>query len=152
MQNNRQKMEYVLRTPQLRPSLVNAASQTTKKAANTSARNSNAESKEENGIPHAIVPTGTSEEKQLAADPLGDAGSKMQQEVGKEFSAMMASETVRAIEAAMIATNKVVQKYMHINVAQTLYISFTNIVNADHFMNILEDDISTIRELLDEYA
>ncbi|GKF08957.1 hypothetical protein Tco_0043181, partial [Tanacetum coccineum] len=59
---------YVLRTPQLRPSLVNAASQTTKKAANTSARNSNAESKKENRIPPAVVPTETSKEKQVAVD------------------------------------------------------------------------------------
>ncbi|GJS99077.1 putative reverse transcriptase domain-containing protein [Tanacetum coccineum] len=81
---------YVPRTPQSRPSPVNAASQTKNKATNTSTRNSDAELKEENGIPHAIVPIGTSKEKQLAADPLGDAGSKMQQEIGKEFSTMMA--------------------------------------------------------------
>ncbi|GJV85123.1 hypothetical protein Tco_1525021 [Tanacetum coccineum] len=104
---NRYRMLYVPRTPQSRPSPVNAASQTKNKATNTSTRNSDAELKEENGIPHAIVPTGTSEEKQLAADPLGDAGSKMQQEVGKEFSALMASGTVRATEAATLATNKV---------------------------------------------
>nr|GFD39347.1 hypothetical protein [Tanacetum cinerariifolium] len=59
---------YVLRTPQLRPSSMNAASQTTKKAANTSTRNSDADSKEENRIPPAVVPTKTSKEKQVAVD------------------------------------------------------------------------------------
>ncbi|GKB34605.1 hypothetical protein Tco_0879547 [Tanacetum coccineum] len=79
------------------------SSQTTNKAADTSVRNSNAGSKEENGIPPAVVPTGTSEEKQVAADSLGDVGSKVQQEIGKEFAAMMASGTVRATEAAALA-------------------------------------------------
>ncbi|GJX76545.1 hypothetical protein Tco_0323356 [Tanacetum coccineum] len=60
-------------------------------------------SKEENGIPPAVVPTGTSEEKQVAADSLGDVGSKVEQEIGKEFAAMMASGTVRATEAAALA-------------------------------------------------
>ncbi|GKD08084.1 hypothetical protein Tco_1187769, partial [Tanacetum coccineum] len=78
-------------------------SQTTNKAADTSVRNSDAGSKEENGIPPAVVPTGTSEEKQVAADSLGDVGSKVQQEIGKEFAAMMASGTVRATEAAALA-------------------------------------------------
>nr|GFA25070.1 hypothetical protein [Tanacetum cinerariifolium] len=99
------------------------------KAADTSASNSDAESKEENGKPPAIVPTGTSEEKQVAVDPLGDAGSNVQQEIGKEFVAMMASETVHTTEATALATNKVLT---------------CNFFNVDHFMNILEDDISTI--------
>nr|GEY53955.1 zinc finger, CCHC-type [Tanacetum cinerariifolium] len=87
----------------LKPSPVNATSQKTNKAADTSVRNSDAGSKEENGIPPAVVPTGTSEEKQVAADPLGDVGSKVQQEIGKEFAAMMTSGTVRATEAATLA-------------------------------------------------
>ncbi|GKF06417.1 hypothetical protein Tco_0037085 [Tanacetum coccineum] len=85
------------------PFISHTASQTTNKAADTSVRNSNAGSKEENGIPPAVVPTGTSEEKQVAADSLGDVGSKVQQEIGKEFAAMMASGTVRATEAATLA-------------------------------------------------
>ncbi|GJZ73459.1 hypothetical protein Tco_0637605 [Tanacetum coccineum] len=79
-------------------------------------------------------------------------GSKVQQEIAKEFATMMASGTVCATEVAALATNKMVQKYMHMNVTQTLYSSFMDISNVDHFMNILKDDISTIRELLDEYA
>ncbi|GJY42312.1 hypothetical protein Tco_0429582 [Tanacetum coccineum] len=59
------------------------SSQTTNKAADTSVRNSDAGSKEENRIPPAVVPTGTSEEKQVAADSLGDVGSKVQQEIGE---------------------------------------------------------------------
>nr|GEY02630.1 hypothetical protein [Tanacetum cinerariifolium] len=79
------------------------SSQTTNKAADTSVRNSDARSKKENEIPPAVVPTGTSKEKQVAADPLGDVGRKVQQDIGKEFAAMMASGTVRTTEAAALA-------------------------------------------------
>nr|GFD20462.1 desumoylating isopeptidase 1-like [Tanacetum cinerariifolium] len=72
---------------------------------------SDVESKEENRIPPAVVPAGTSEEKPVVADTLGDAERKVQQEIGKEFTAMVASGTVHVIEAASLATKKVVQKY-----------------------------------------
>ncbi|GJS74088.1 hypothetical protein Tco_0706929 [Tanacetum coccineum] len=45
--------------------------------------------------------------KPVATHPLGDARSKVQKEIRKEFVAMMTSGTIRAIEAATVATKKV---------------------------------------------
>ncbi|XVE72778.1 hypothetical protein DITRI_Ditri11bG0065800 [Diplodiscus trichospermus] len=52
-----------------------------------------------------------------AADPLGDARAKVQEEISREFAAIMATGTLRASEAAALATRKVMQKYGHLNVA-----------------------------------
>ncbi|XP_039039423.1 desumoylating isopeptidase 1-like [Hibiscus syriacus] len=52
-----------------------------------------------------------------AADPLGDARAKVQEEITREFAAIMATGTLRASEAAALATRKVMQKYGHLNVA-----------------------------------
>ncbi|CAA6655316.1 unnamed protein product [Spirodela intermedia] len=46
-----------------------------------------------------------------AADPLGDARSRVQEEITKEFVALMASGTLRASEAAALATRRVMQRY-----------------------------------------
>ncbi|XP_039013798.1 desumoylating isopeptidase 1-like isoform X2 [Hibiscus syriacus] len=65
-------------------------------------------------------PTGAQEKCQTgraAADPLGDARAKVQEEITREFSAIMATGTLRASEAAALATRKVMQKYGHLNVA-----------------------------------
>lgn len=59
------------------------------------------------------------QEKPVVVDPLGDARSKVQEEIGKEFAAIMASGTFRASEAAAIATKKIMQKYGHMNAAQS---------------------------------
>ncbi|KAJ0454010.1 putative PPPDE peptidase domain-containing protein [Helianthus annuus] len=67
---------------------------------------SNAKSKTETVVPPAVVPTGTPQEKS-AVDPLGDVRNKVQEEIGKEFAAIMASGTLRASEAAALATKKV---------------------------------------------
>lgn len=52
------------------------------------------------------------------ADPLGDARSKVQEEIGREFAAIMATGTLRASEAAALATKRVMQKYGHATVSQ----------------------------------
>ncbi|KAK8565210.1 hypothetical protein V6N13_020336 [Hibiscus sabdariffa] len=65
-------------------------------------------------------PTRGKEESQTsgaAADPLGDARAKVQEEITREFAAIMATGTLRASEAAALATRKVMQKYRHLNVA-----------------------------------
>ncbi|CAH1416931.1 unnamed protein product [Lactuca virosa] len=69
--------------------------------------------------PPAIVPAGTSQEKPVVVDPLGEARSKVQEEIGKEFAAMMSSGTLCASEAVALATKKEMQKYGHINAAQS---------------------------------
>ncbi|KAK4849168.1 hypothetical protein QYF36_021693 [Acer negundo] len=53
----------------------------------------------------------------VAEDPLGSARTKVQEEIGCEFAAIMATGTFRASEAAALATKRVMQKYGHMNVA-----------------------------------
>ncbi|KAL3517791.1 hypothetical protein ACH5RR_020380 [Cinchona calisaya] len=55
----------------------------------------------------------------IAGDPLGDARSKVQEEIGREFAAIMATGTLRASEAAALATRRVMQRYGHMNAAQS---------------------------------
>ncbi|KAF6154389.1 hypothetical protein GIB67_008798 [Kingdonia uniflora] len=50
-------------------------------------------------------------------DPLGDARTKVQEEIGKEFAALMATGTLRASEAATLATRKVMERYGRLNVS-----------------------------------
>ncbi|XP_022758637.1 desumoylating isopeptidase 1-like isoform X2 [Durio zibethinus] len=52
-----------------------------------------------------------------ATDPLGDARAKVQEEISREFAAIMATGTLRASEAAALATRKVMQKYGRVNVS-----------------------------------
>lgn len=54
-----------------------------------------------------------------AGDPLGDARSKVQEEITNEFAAIMASGTLRASEAAALATRRVMQRYGHTSSAQS---------------------------------
>ncbi|KAF5746330.1 putative PPPDE thiol peptidase family protein [Tripterygium wilfordii] len=51
------------------------------------------------------------------ADPLGNARSKVQEEISREFAAIMATGTLRASEAAALATKRVMQRYGHLNLA-----------------------------------
>lgn len=51
------------------------------------------------------------------ADPLGDARSRVQEEITREFAAIMASGTLRASEAAALATRRVMQRYGGLNVS-----------------------------------
>ncbi|XWS31293.1 hypothetical protein CRYUN_Cryun23aG0064700 [Craigia yunnanensis] len=64
-------------------------------------------------------PTGAQEKSSsngAVADPLGDARAKVQEEISREFATIMATGTLRASEAAALATRKVMQKYGHLNV------------------------------------
>ncbi|XP_010448096.1 PREDICTED: desumoylating isopeptidase 1 [Camelina sativa] len=63
-----------------------------------------------------VVPPSASEEK-VKEDPLGDARTKIQEEITREFAALMAQGTLRASEAAAMATKRVMQKYGHLNVS-----------------------------------
>lgn len=53
----------------------------------------------------------------ITGDPLGDARNKVQEEISREFAAIMASGTFRAGEAAALATKRVMQRYGHLNAA-----------------------------------
>ncbi|PON70794.1 hypothetical protein PanWU01x14_078200 [Parasponia andersonii] len=50
-------------------------------------------------------------------DALGDARSKVQEEITAEFAALMATGTLRASEAAALATRRVMQRHGHVNSA-----------------------------------
>ncbi|XP_051118801.1 uncharacterized protein LOC127243011 [Andrographis paniculata] len=52
-------------------------------------------------------------------DPLGNARNQVQEEISKEFAAIMASGTLRASEAAALATKRVMQRHGHMNTAQS---------------------------------
>lgn len=72
--------------------------------------------------PEKITPSAkTAEEKSstngAAVDPLGDARARVQEEISREFVAIMATGTLRASEAAALATRRVMQKHGHLNVA-----------------------------------
>ena len=80
------------------------------------------ESKTDNTIPPAVKPAGGQESSCLSrveGDLLGDARSKVQEEIGIEFAAIMATGTLRASEAAALATRRVMQRYGHMNAGQS---------------------------------
>ncbi|GFZ17615.1 PPPDE putative thiol peptidase family protein [Actinidia rufa] len=73
-------------------------------------------------IPPVVKPAGGQESSCLSrveGDPLGVARSKVQDEIGREFAAIMATGTLRASEAAALATRRVMQRYGHMNAAQS---------------------------------
>lgn len=77
---------------------------------------------QDNMVPPAVKPAGAQElssVNRVEGDRLGHARSKVQDEIGKEFAAIMATGTLRASEAAALATRKVMQRFGHTNVAQS---------------------------------
>lgn len=116
-----QQMESTLRAgavpqaPMFRPAVAPSASQSEKAVAGNNALsedNNGVDSGEQNAKSEVVLPA--------SADPLGDARSKIQGEIAKEFAAIMATGTIRASEAAALATKKVMQKYGHgTNAAQS---------------------------------
>lgn len=73
----------------------------------------------EKSVPPVVKPSVVVEEQSVngVADPLGNARSKVQDEIGREFAAIMATGTLRASEAAALATRRVMQRYGNLNVA-----------------------------------
>ncbi|CAK7349350.1 unnamed protein product [Dovyalis caffra] len=74
----------------------------------------------ENSVPPAVK-SAEAEEKistnAIAGDPLGNARNKVQEEISREFAAIMATGTLRASEAAAQATKRVMQRYSNLNTA-----------------------------------
>lgn len=63
----------------------------------------------------AARPVNGREKEAVAGDPLGDARNKVQEEITKEFAAIMATGTLRASEAAALATRRVMEKHGRLN-------------------------------------
>ncbi|KAI4365750.1 hypothetical protein MLD38_021710 [Melastoma candidum] len=72
---------------------------------------------EEQKIPSTAPPSMPGKAEGVSRDPLGDARSKVQEEIMAEFATIMASGTLRASEAAALATRRVMQRYGNSNVA-----------------------------------
>ncbi|XP_012476328.1 uncharacterized protein LOC105792344 isoform X1 [Gossypium raimondii] len=133
-----QNLETTLRAgavpqvPQFKPSVsaqpsqpssasVNSSSDTTKKDEVSSKVKADQQPNhaETDKTTSSVKPTGAQEKSSnsgTATDPLGDARAKVQEEISREFAAIMAAGTLRASEAAALATRKVMQKYGHLNV------------------------------------
>ncbi|XP_008789441.1 desumoylating isopeptidase 1 isoform X2 [Phoenix dactylifera] len=66
-------------------------------------------------VPPAVEFATAQQKKPSAGDPLGDARSKLQEEITKEFAAIMATGTLRASEAAALATRRVMERHGRLN-------------------------------------
>ncbi|CAN1140856.1 Desumoylating isopeptidase 1 [Linum perenne] len=118
-----QNLEATLRSgavpqaPQFRPNLSSQQAQTG--GAVSSETKSGVKLEDEkpslNSVPPAVEPR-KEKEKASAVDPLGDARSKVQDEISREFAAIMAQGSLRASEAAALATRRVMQRYGSLNV------------------------------------
>lgn len=73
------------------------------------------EKKPASGVPS----TSAASDEAKPADALGDARNKVQEEITNEFAAIMASGTLRASEAAALATKRVMQRYGSTNSVQS---------------------------------
>ncbi|CAN4093645.1 unnamed protein product [Withania somnifera] len=123
-----QQLESTLRAnavpqaPQFRPPTVPPASQPTLSGGKSSnsgvvqskiAETQDGEKKNTN-VSSAFKSVGEQETtpgNTAVRDALGDARSKVQDEITREFAAIMATGTLRASEAAALATKKVMQRY-----------------------------------------
>ncbi|XP_058755535.1 uncharacterized protein LOC131628725 [Vicia villosa] len=122
----------VPQVPQFRPSTVNPASNfvsantqksssgpnssTENKVINQEVKGKEEVKKTENAVPASEKPAAVSNG---VVDPLGDARNKVQDEIIKEFAAIMATGTMRASEAAALATRRVMERHGQISVSQS---------------------------------
>ncbi|OIW07563.1 hypothetical protein TanjilG_08450 [Lupinus angustifolius] len=106
----------VPKVPQFSPSTAapsHTAPATTAKASGSTNSSTNSDNSKTRAEPQKPSPN------VVAGDPLGDARGKVQDEIIKEFTAIMATGTMRASEAAALATKRVMQKYGHAAVSQS---------------------------------
>lgn len=103
--------------PQFNPSSV-AQPVPTASIGSSNSRKEAVKADEAKPVEKAMAAGSTQPNANGVADPLGDARSKVQEEIGREFAAIMATGTLRASEAAALATKKVMQKYGHATLSQ----------------------------------
>lgn len=60
-------------------------------------------------VPPAVKPSTNS--GTVTQDPLGNVRNKVQEEITREFASIMATGTLRASEAAALATRRVMERY-----------------------------------------
>ncbi|KAG7014502.1 Desumoylating isopeptidase 1 [Cucurbita argyrosperma subsp. argyrosperma] len=113
----------VPKTPQFNPAAANVTRSSPSGSTNSSSTPVavKAKSEEDDAKPPEKTTPAAAPQKLDAndvADPLGDVRSKVQEEIGQEFAAIMATGTLRASEAAALATKRVMQKYGHATLSQ----------------------------------
>ncbi|KAH6767708.1 PPPDE putative thiol peptidase family protein [Perilla frutescens var. hirtella] len=124
-----QQLESTLRVgavpqaPQFRPSAV-VSSKSADSGTGQSIKTKDEDVTRKADAENKTVPSSSSAEEKpscnaVAGDPLGDARSKVQEEISSEFAAIMATGTLRASEAAALATRRVMQRHGHMNTAQS---------------------------------
>ncbi|KAL2932902.1 Desumoylating isopeptidase 1 [Bienertia sinuspersici] len=96
----------------------NAATEASDSNTNKAAAKTSQETLNE-AVPPAVEPKGARQTSGAPADPLGNARTKVQEEIGKEFTALMATGTLKASDAAVLAIRKVMQKHGNLNVAMS---------------------------------
>lgn len=126
-----QQLESTLRAgavpqaPQFKPTTAAVPSQNKSVNKSTSAskphaQETNAATKSKEQPANKAVEENKSSSNGVAAgDPLGSARNKVQDEISAEFAAIMAEGTLRASEAAALATRRVMQRYGHMETAQS---------------------------------
>ncbi|XP_061367177.1 uncharacterized protein LOC133310289 [Gastrolobium bilobum] len=104
--------------PHIRPSTVSPLSSASVKPQNNS---SAPKTKMYSSKPAAGggEPQQSSSHNEARGDPLANARILVQDEILKEFASIMASGTMRASEAAALATKRVMEKYGHTAVSQS---------------------------------
>lgn len=115
------KSGAVPQVPQFRP----AVRQPSQPMTTTSVKKSDDKVKSEepkttgSTVPPAVEPADQQKSSANGAigDPLGNARSKVQEEISNEFAAIMATGTARASEAAALATRRVMQRYGNMSAA-----------------------------------
>lgn len=67
-------------------------------------------------VPPAVQLASKTETKEIQ-DPLGEVRNRVQEEITKEFQAIMATGTLRASEAAALAARRVMERHGRIDVS-----------------------------------
>ncbi|XP_020578998.1 desumoylating isopeptidase 1 [Phalaenopsis equestris] len=112
-----QPQQFLPPTQKARQSAVpRAVATNTSKPVAASTPNPETSPDQSNAVAKAEVKTSTDNEKKpTAADPLGEARSRVQEEITREFAAIMSTGTIRASEAAALATRRVMERHAQIN-------------------------------------
>ncbi|GAU21799.1 hypothetical protein TSUD_176440 [Trifolium subterraneum] len=118
----------VPQVPQFRPTAVNPATnfasaniQKRSSVPNSSAEKSltNKEAVKEEVKKTENAVSSSEKPNTVVKDPLGDARNKVQDEIMKEFRTIMASGTMHASEAAVLATRRVMERHGQVSVSQS---------------------------------
>ncbi|XP_075648762.1 uncharacterized protein LOC142619522 isoform X1 [Castanea sativa] len=107
------KVGAVPQVPQFRPAMAQPLQPVTTAKSEAPSKSEDPKTTK-NAVPAAVNPAGEQQKSVVngvVGDPLGNARSKVQEEISNEFAAIMATGSLRASEAAALATRRVMQRY-----------------------------------------